>query len=211
MKKLITTLIIAMSVVVFVSCNNKTWYTALGNASFATDKIWTISGNGITQIWSDAVQTDYCSNKTSFDGGDFRTSTFNIDCRSNPEFSGDLFSWQAVYELRDELCPYPWRVPTMEDFVDLDIALGGTGRWRQATAENAQFVVDNYINRWGGAFGGICGSNGTLHNQGLWGHYWSLSDENVDFGFRLRFTKPGLISPEDVDGKGAGFSLRCIR
>ena len=211
MKKLIATLIIAISVVVLVSCNNKTWPTALGNASFVTDRTWTISGNGITQIWSDAVQTDYCSHKTSFYGGNFGTSIFNIDCRSNPEFPGDLFSWQAVYELRDELCPYPWRVPTMQDFIDLDIALGGTGNWRYATDENAQFVIDNYINRWGGAFGGICGASGTLHNQGLWGHYWSQSDENIDFGFRLRFTMQGLISPEDVDGKNSGVSLRCIR
>jgi len=53
--------------------------------------------------------------------------SFLIDCRSNPGQKGDLFSWRAVSELKDVLCPYPWRVPTVQDFIDLDIALGGTG------------------------------------------------------------------------------------
>ena len=137
MKKNLTIILaIALSFGVFAQQN--TWPSALGNVSFATDSTWTISGNDIFQIWSDAVQTDYCSNKTSFRGGlnvkenneyiDNEWVHFYVDCRSNPGQKGDLFSWLAVYELRRELCPYPWRVPTVQDFIDLDIALGGTGR-----------------------------------------------------------------------------------
>ena len=82
------------------------------------------------------MQTDYCSNKTSFNSGDggasecgnWEKEVFHIDCRSNPDFFGDLFSWQAVYELKYELCPYPWRVPSVQDFRDLDIAMGGNGQ-----------------------------------------------------------------------------------
>ncbi|MCL2414782.1 MAG: fibrobacter succinogenes major paralogous domain-containing protein [Bacteroidales bacterium] len=207
MKKLFTILIIAVMAIIFTSCNNKTWSTALGNASFATNRTWTISGNDITQIWSDAVQTDRCSNR---DEEYILTerSVFNIDCRSNPEFPGDLFCWQAVYQLASELCPYPWRVPTKQDFMDLDIALGGTGRPRGDTPE---FVVDNYINRWGGAFGGISISDGSLKDQGSWGFYWSQSERTEDRGYLLIFTSRGSVFPQNWSNKSNRLSLRCIR
>jgi len=184
----------------------------LGDASFATDSIWTISGNGITQIWSDAVQTDFCSHKTTFKGGslDGNVWTFHVDCRSNPGFPGDLFSWQAVYTLRDFLCPYPWRVPTMQDFVDLDMALGGNGRGR---GDRPQFVTENYINRWGGVFGGGSGSTGSLWHQGSWGDYWSISghDEEIESAYSLLFSRLGTVNPRELDGKHDGLPLRCIR
>ncbi|MCL2413320.1 MAG: fibrobacter succinogenes major paralogous domain-containing protein, partial [Bacteroidales bacterium] len=124
MKKIFLILIIVTITFFPALINAQTWSTALGNASFATDSTWRISGNGITQMWSDVVQTDFCSNKTEFSGVDLTTATFRVDCRSNPARKGDFFSWQAVYELRNELCPSPWRVPTAEDFRNLDIALG---------------------------------------------------------------------------------------
>ena len=192
MKKFTTSiLVLALSLGVFAQPN--TWPSTLGNVSFATDSTWTISGNGIFQIWSDAVQTDSCSNRTEFDGGCGNIVigyNFNIDCLSNPGQKGDLFSWQAVYELRYELCLYPWRVPTKQDFIDLDIAFGGTGRLRNG---RIQFVTDNYINRWGGTYAGtskkntICGQV-LLTGQGLFASYWSQSQSThiVEREFRLK-------------------------
>ncbi|MCL2412933.1 MAG: fibrobacter succinogenes major paralogous domain-containing protein [Bacteroidales bacterium] len=215
MKKLLTVLTIGTMVISFMSCTvSKTWPTALGNASFATDNIWTISGNGIIQIWSDAVQTDLCSNKTTFDGGDHERSVFHISCRSNPDFPGDLFSWQAVYELRNELCPYPWRVPTVQDFIDLDIALGGTGESRLGTSSDIatpEFVFNNYITGWGGAFGGLVLPDASLHSQGLSGTYWSQTEHNTIVGLRLGFSMEGHVTPHNGSFKDRGFSLRCVR
>ncbi|MCL2417012.1 MAG: fibrobacter succinogenes major paralogous domain-containing protein [Bacteroidales bacterium] len=183
------------------------WFTSLGRTTFATDNTWTIvSRNGaITQIWSDAVQAENC-NKTSFSGGYLYgdSLTLKVDCRSNPGFPGDLFSWLAVYELRDELCPYPWRVPTREDFIDLDVALGGTGDKRGGDRE---FVMNNFINRWGGAFGGGSGPTGVLWHQSSWGDYWSKTEE----GFYLGFGILGTVSPRNFDSQRDGLALRCIR
>jgi len=185
------------------------WLTSLGVVNFATDNTWTISNGTITQIWSDAVTATSCQ-KTSFNGGTLEAGvwTFHVDCRSNPGFPGDLFSWLAVYELREELCPYPWRVPTMEDFIDLDIAMGGNGRNRGSTP---QFVIDNYINRWGGAFGGGCGPTGTLWHQNSWGDYWSLSSRDGNYGVFLFFSTLGAVGPRDWDHKSDGLSLRCVK
>jgi len=194
----------------------------LGKVFFATDSTWTISGNGIFQIWSDAVQTDSCGNKTEFHGGDEWISLFKIDCRSNPSQKGDLFSWLAISELKDELCPYPWRVPTKQDFIDLDIAFGGDGRNRyfgDVGQPLAQFVTDNYIIRWGGNYVGYCSFRGELSSQGFWGQYPSLS-ESEEYGiyfYVLRFYTdfPGIshaiLNPQQLTGKTSGNPLRCVR
>ncbi|MDR0437979.1 MAG: hypothetical protein LBH22_06730 [Bacteroidales bacterium] len=148
---------------IFMSCKKDekpiTWPTSLGNASFASNKTWTISNDTITQVWSDAVQTDYCSKKTTFAGWKLEGDSvgYNIDCRSNPGQKGDLFSWQAVYELRDELCPAPWRVPTRQDFIDLDIAMGGTGGEQGNPTHR-----DKYLKTWGGTHSGYCNPGGAI-------------------------------------------------
>ncbi|MCL2682000.1 MAG: fibrobacter succinogenes major paralogous domain-containing protein [Bacteroidales bacterium] len=196
---------------IFMSCKKEdkpiTWPTSLGNASFASNKTWTISNGTITQIWSDAVQTVDCSNKTIFDGG--LSALYNIDCRSNPGQKGDLFSWRAVSELKDELCPEGWRVPTIQDFIDLDIALGGTGQNRYGQ-NYVQFITDNYLNRWGGTYGGECNSGGTLDGQDSWTSYWSQSEGYWD-GYCLHFGTGGVVNPGDWYFKNYGFALRCVR
>jgi len=202
----------------------------LGKVSFATDTVWTISGNGITQIWSDAVTTTGC-NKTDFNGGNRNNKVFNIDCRSNPGQKGDLFSWRAVSELRNELCPYPWRVPTVQDFIDLDIALGGTGNGQNNFTWTDLGYQDNahaikYVNFWGGIFGGKCYSNGVNNYKGYWAFYWSQSESTVVLtesfvynvcGFALVFARAdnedGYTNPQEGtnSGKDSGYSLRCVR
>jgi len=205
MKKFITSIfILTLPFGVFAQENN-TWQSALGNVSFATDSTWTVSGNGITQIWSDAVQTDYCSERTEFNGGSFR-SGFNIDCRSNPDQKGDLFSWQAVYELKNELCPYPWRVPTKQDFIDLDVAFGGTGERMQQNWERS----DKYLDGWRLTFGGSSTSFGSLSSQYARAFYWS-QDGSKSLGNMFFAMVGGVVSPVEIACKSAGFSLRCVR
>ena len=199
--------------IAMTGCNLNTpgWGSCLCAVTRGTQE-WPISGNGITQIWSDAVTATNCQ-KTTF-AGEVGTNNFNADCRSNPGYSGDLFSWCAVVRFQDQLCPHPWRVPTIQDFIDLDIALGGNGDVRgDDTSDIAshQFVIDNYINRWGGAFGGFCGSDGSLVNQGSWGFYWSSSEHCADSGFNLYFAMGGDVDPQDWNLKSFGRMLRCVR
>jgi len=201
-------------------CNNNTpgWGTSLGTVSFVSDRTWTI-GN---QTWSDAVTTTACQKQT-FNGGNRAyvnnqwSYNFYSDCRSNPGFSGNLFSWCAVVRFQDQLCPHPWRVPTVQDFVVLDIALGGTGSLQAVTP---RFVIDNYINRWGGVFSGVA-SESELYDSGTWGHYWSQSGQtgtNYMFGFSLGFSMRtnlnngfGFLHAQYTRVKYQGRMLRCVR
>ena len=177
------------------------WYL-LGEQSFATDSIWVV-GN---QIWSDAVKFSLCD-KEAFDGGMPIPPVFHVDCRSNPGFKGDLFSWCAVHRFGHLLCPYPWRVPTQQDFIDLDIALGGTGMFRN----DSLFVLNNYINRWGGAFGGWVGFGNAIMSQGVGGSYTSLSEQSTIAGHHLTFGLQGGIHPHFASPKSNGHPLRCLR
>ena len=132
-------------------------------------------------------------------------SDFKIDCRSNPTHKGDLFSWQAVYELRNEFCPYPWRVPKKQDFIDLDIALGGTGQNFQEDLVR----TNKYLNNWGANFSGHSDARGNLGGQRSWAIYWSQSSHGNE-GFFFQHGRRS-ISPQLWADKSAGLALRCVR
>jgi len=179
------------------------WGNSLGTVTRGTQE-WPIAGNGITQTWSDAVTATNCD-KTTFAGGS--TGNFNADCRSNPDFPGDLFSWCAVVRFADVLCPYPWRVPTNEDFRDLDIAMGGTGDFRI----DLDFINTNYISRWGGHFSGRSTPNGALGAQHRNGLYWSQTESRATEGHHLYFLTNGYRWAQSTELKHNGLTLRCVR
>jgi len=187
------------------NCNTDTpgWGASLGTVSFASTQTWTITSGTITQIWSDAVQATG-ANKTTFDGG--TSSNNKADARSNPDYKGDLFSYVAVIRFQDELCPSPWRVPTQQDFIDLDIALDGTG----SSQTNATHR-DKYLNSWGGLYGGNSNVIGTLGSQGLVALYWSQSESSATGGYGLDFRSNDFVNPQYGFRKDYGLSLRCVR
>jgi uncharacterized protein (TIGR02145 family) len=157
-------------------------------------------------LWSDAVTVNTCR-KTAFDGGELGPPTFfHSDCRSNPDFKGDLFSWCAVKKFGNFLCPNSWRVPTRQEFINLDLILGGTGE-NQSDID----LGNSYLNDWGGIFGGFCDSVGTLENQGSWARYWSQTRVTTTSGFPLRFGTGGTVILQSNLNKNLGLTLRCVR
>ena len=184
------------------------WGASLGTVTRGTEV--TIEGNGITQIWSGAVTATNCEERTTFVAGS--GSEHNADCRSNTQ-AGDIFSWCAVVRFANELCPYPWRVPTQQDFIDLDIALGGDGQNRGGVSEisGSEWVTANYIETWQGAFGGRANLLGVLSRQNQFGYYWAQTiqdDMNVHV---MDIQSGGTITPRGFGTLGWGFSLRCVQ
>ena len=172
-----------------------------GTVSFATATTWTVG----SQTWSDAVQTTDCSKKISFDGGSF--GNYKVDCRSNLGHKGDLFSWEMVNQYKGYLCPNGWRVPTREDFINLDINLGGEGDSQSSN----ETLINGYLNTWGGAYGGGCGANG-LFGQGSYARYWSQSEDTASESYGLSFESgAGYVLPQGRNEKNNGFTLRCVK
>ena len=181
------------------------WGESLGVVSFVTEQEWVISNGEATQIWSAAVTASNCQ-KASFNGGDWDLHSFNADCRSNPDQSGDLFSWCAVVRFHEKLCPAPWRVPIRQDFVDLDRLLGGTGSW-----QNNSELSDRFLTVWGGVYSGYCNGTGVLLGQGSWARYWSQSGHSEGRGANFEIGSNSSVYPRTWYRKDSGFSVRCVR
>ncbi|MDR2907685.1 MAG: hypothetical protein LBU91_06835 [Bacteroidales bacterium] len=201
------------------SCNSITLWAdslsneSLGQVSFASEQEWTIEGQGISQIWSDAVQATACD-KTAFnpDNNTLHLISYTADCRNNPGYPGHYFSWCAVARFGDILCPEPWRVPTKEDFCDLNKVLFNKTDCsnHMVTAEQTQIA---FIKTWGGALGGGCSSQGLkIMHHDVKAYYWSKSELDFDYAYYLNYDVYGRINPQyTMNFKNLGFSLRCVR
>jgi uncharacterized protein (TIGR02145 family) len=196
-------------------CTNNT--LNLGTVSFASATTWTVSGNGITQIWSDAVQTTNC-NKGGYAGGSSKDG-YNADCRSSQNYKGDIFSWCAVARFGNTLCPAPWRVPTCQDLVNLYWVLGGPGssgvydKLIATSGTTGQF--------WGGQHNAYCLGNNFYVTEGVTsfgnyplGRYWSQTQSNDRNGRSMQFERLGGVGSINSQGnaeKNMGFALRCVK
>ncbi len=201
---------------VFTSCNSGTFN--FGTVSFASATTRTITGivdgQPITQVWSAAVVASGC-NKTAFNGGS--SGNYNADCRSNPSYPGSLFSWCAVTRYAATLCPAPWRVPSEQDFVNLDKAMGGNGANRSGSAVLGELsrYVGTGANQWGGAYGGQAYANVYYNVNATYGNttfYMSQTDRGSQDNYvALMLYSKGWLYPAVGYAKTHGGTLRCVR
>ncbi|MDR2890300.1 MAG: Ig-like domain-containing protein [Alistipes sp.] len=170
--------------------------------SFRTDKTWTVGA----QTWSDVVMAEGCR-KDTFDGG--ATGAYKSDCRQNGSY-GDLFSWTAVSENGDVLCPDEWRVPTAEDFCTLDKTLNNSAgcELRQGAAAAL------YTTEWGGEYSGRCTTTGWMQNIGNMGYYWSSTPDTSypNAAIYLYMARAaGSVNPTANSAYDFGQQLRCVK
>jgi hypothetical protein len=106
-------------------------------------------------------------------------------------------------------------VPTLQDFIDLDIALGGTGENRGGVSEEEILrYTGTGANQWGAVFGGYILSYNDEEDQGFTAGYWSQTEVNLDRGHSLfvsTYTYGGYIYSQATTGKSSGIMLRCVR
>jgi len=181
-----------------------------------------ISGNGINQEWSAHVLAAGCD-KTNYGpgAGPYRAacrrsnSTIRQSTAANGQLYGDYFSWCAVVMLADLLCPPGWRVPTCRDFVELDIALGGTGSTLSAPSRRDRYIANsaNDGQQWfGTGYSGNLNAAGTILNTTSTSYYWSQTERSSTIGYCLAYTSAGSISPQSTAlNKNTGAALRCVR
>lgn len=183
-------------------------HPVFGEISFRTGGTKTVAD----QTWSDVVMGSRCK-KNDFYGGSWSgpdNYEFIADCRQSPGY-GDLFSWEAVDRYKHDLCPGDWRVPSKEDFIALDLALGGTGERDQ----NNPALYNKYITVWGAELGGHA-LNGQLLWQGMFGNYWSQSTYATEQygqgrGHALVVDSGGWVNVFPDFFKYHGFMLRCVK
>jgi hypothetical protein len=164
--------------------------TGVGFANSAT-----YTRNGITL--SAPVTVTTCQ-KTTYNSGS--SVTYQADCRTNPSYAGDLFSWCMVKQYESQLCPYPWRVPTYNDFCNI-----------AGLSANCQDTVYSiYPGMEGWLLGGYCDYDAEYYIPGVRGYYWSSTSRYVGHAHAAS-TAPHEFSPYYPRRKNYGFSLRCVR
>jgi uncharacterized protein (TIGR02145 family) len=169
----------------------------------ASTRTWVITGNGITQTWSDKINVPDCLSST------FTNDNTNPKC-SSATLNGVLFyyyNWPYVNVYQNQLCPPAgdWRVPTKQDFINLDILFGGTGANRTATTA---YVNNNYYDTWGGELSGLLQPhlNNTDHLS-----YWTSSPSSASAAYHLELRSGTYLQPQDIDANSTGMPVRCVK
>ncbi|MDR2890893.1 MAG: Ig-like domain-containing protein [Alistipes sp.] len=189
------------------------WGESLGEVGFATDNTWELGG----LTWSDAVVASACD-KDTFWGGEGEDD-YKSDCRSIPvkvvganevNYKGNYFSWCAVVLHQDELCPGEWRVPDSNDFVALNIALGGPGT-NQNNPGITQPILPKYASEWGGEFNGWAMNTGAATAQDTDSHYWTAEDRDGLRAMEMCYKRSMFIGPLNYNAKTVGAALRCVK
>ncbi len=188
----------------------------LGTAGFSSTTTWIVG----SQTWSAPATASACQ-KSNYNGG--TAAPYKADCRTISGYAGNLFSWCMIMNNADRLCPSPWRVPTKDDFVNLDKALGGSGINRsydptiQAKYTATSGTPGQY---WGARYDGLCFGDGGLYgiSDGTagWSMFWSSSEYSADSAIDLYLVylsdSPYYhLYPNTSHPKSYGLRLRCVR
>jgi uncharacterized protein (TIGR02145 family) len=168
----------------------------------ASTQIWVIG----TQVWSAPLmkaQTG-CNPTTNFSTTNPPTAAYyrSVDLYGG----GYYYNGKCVNDYATQLCPDPWRVPTMDDFVALDKALGGTGNARNV---DKTWITEKYLTMWGGVLSGQPYYSNSWYEDGSHGYYWSVSGStSALYCLRIYTTS---IDPAHSHPTWTGHQVRCVR
>jgi hypothetical protein len=178
-----------------------------------TDKIWIVGEGETLQLWSDAILLPRCD-KEDFDGGDPYANNPFADCRSSEGGEVSLFSGPFVIENAAEICPEGWRVPTLQEFMMLDINLGGTGAREQyfGSENDKNKPLERYNGpEWGGEMYGIYHliSGFVYRTDGFYRGIYEAGQPDVVLNYYDIWV--GIDSWGDTKSETWGLPVRCIR
>jgi uncharacterized protein (TIGR02145 family) len=123
--------------------------------------------------------------------------------------SGYLYNYACVNKEQHNLCPAPWRVPTLQDFIDLDRFFGGTGEIRTSTTYQT-FITEHYINAWGGVYGGYRDATSIRHKGDYMALWSAVGGPSSAYTLCVYYTA-GTIDPMNYATQRFGMQVRCVR
>jgi len=140
--------------------------------------------------------------------------------KNNPDNGdryGKLYNWYAVNDSRG-LAPEGWKIPSDEDWSRLTDFLGGesvagkkmkyTDFWADNDGESGNGTNESGFS---GLPGGSRSLNGTFDNVGKYGYWWSSTENDTNYAWYRSLNYDGGNVSRANDGKGNGFSVRCLR
>jgi len=197
-----------------VQIGNQVWMTENLKVTHYPD------GTEIPLVTDDIAWADLADNNT-----DDAYCRYNND--TNSEY-GILYTWAAA--MGDNavssdanpsgvqgICPAGWHIPSDAEWTELSTYLGGEGVAGGKLKEsgtvhwNSPNTGADNSSGFTALPGGLRGFNGGFHDVGLYGYWWSSTENtNLHAWFRrLDSSAPGMV--RDYYNKSNGYSVRCIK
>jgi uncharacterized protein (TIGR02145 family) len=130
----------------------------------------------------------------------------------NGEIYGKLYNWYAVNDSRG-LAPLGYHIPSDDEWSVLTEYLGGKQNagikmkskkgWNNKNGDNSS--------GFNGLPGGYCYYDGGSNHIGNYGFWWSSTEDNVGGSWKRGLYGSDSRVGRGGDGKGKGFSVRCIK
>lgn len=182
--------------------NKSTSYSTVSNVPGETSKCWITSNLGSDH------QATAVNDATEASAGWYwqfnRIQGFKHDGTTRTpssswiSFIGESSDWISSNDPCASELGNDWRVPTKTEWLNVFTA-GGWGTWSGPWNSFLKLHAAGRLNY----------TDGSLGNRGVNGIYWSSTENNAEFGWRLTFSS-GACSISATN-KSYGFSVRCIR
>jgi uncharacterized protein (TIGR02145 family) len=154
------------------------------------------------KIWAKLLTGAYCY--------------YNNDSAGYAATYGKLYNWYAVNDPRG-LAPNGWHVPGDAEWAILENCLGGSAeagnKMKEAGYAHWESPNAGATNSSGftGLPGGCCNFYGSFHNLGVYGYWWSSTENRtIDAWYHILYYYAGLIG-RNRDYRQNGFSVRCLK
>jgi uncharacterized protein (TIGR02145 family) len=117
------------------------------------------------------------------------------------------------------ICPAPFRLPIggpdrsimysiRNEFAILDIAMGGTGAYRQDTSPGGWTSTSDSSTAWNGVFSG--GHYSGLYYTGSYGYWWSSTAANSADSHAMYLDDAFVIDFDNASPRTHSFAVRCV-
>ena len=128
----------------------------------------------------------------------------SFDWASPNQYTGK--NWNDIVESDGKTffdpCPEGWRLPTKDEFSSFSIT---NFAWDSTNSGRT------YNNNWFPASGYRADSDGSMHDVGSYGDYWSASPNLENNGYGLNFGSSYVQQSRNWYGRADGFSVRCVQ
>jgi uncharacterized protein (TIGR02145 family) len=130
---------------------------------------------------------------------------------------GALYNFHAAAS--DKLCPKGWRVPTLHDYYELSMHLGGEsvagGKMKETgmvfwESPNTDATNETGFNGRGGGFRSHTCTGG-FGNLKLFGYWWTSSEHNATTAYLRALNHDNPYLGASITNKQVGCSVRCIK
>jgi uncharacterized protein (TIGR02145 family) len=168
-----------------------------------TDQVWCVGG----RAWSDAIALVPAGCMTE-DVAETNSDPIYYWNNLYPG-SGYLYNGVCLLAAAVDFCPSPWRVPTYDDFCELDKALFGA-----TTCTNRSGVppsdLDKYVDEWGAVYGGWARIFDGPNYGGEQAYYWAFTTAALGVTMMLD-NQTDAINPQFLRNRHYGSQVRCVK